>query len=294
MELETINALVNDRQVQTVKDIIDALSDKIPNLVVTQFKYGRIGDDILVSFKIDKDRYKLLVEKLTFNQIRLVTLDEKTKEYVGVALSQAKAGGAGGMMSRGNKPKPKQEEKKTLEQFINEGEYNEVIRISRDVTLPKEEIEKAKSNIDSTIQRAINTSFSEAQTKKFDINRNLERLIHIATDNNLKVLNKIEYIKQAGLYAIDICGSNHDYVSDLINLCNNNTLHSLISVKAAVKFYDVVFADMKSYKKEILIARRNLNTRWLSIAVSSVEADLSAHEKKSFYALIDFISANRV
>jgi len=64
-------------------------------------------------------------------------------------------------------------------------------------------------------------------------------------------------------------------------------------VKAAISFYDVVVVNSDLYPEEITIACKKLNTRWLLIAIGSVEADLTESEKESFYLLTDFITANR-
>ncbi|MFA6596321.1 MAG: hypothetical protein WCS69_01250 [Ignavibacteriaceae bacterium] len=291
MEFETVNILVDEKQVKIIKNVVGALIQAKPQLRVTPFKYGTIGDNVLVNFKVDSDHHRFLIDKLASNGIHTINIDLKTKHQFDNAKLKAKTGGTTENYSFGSKSKTN--EKKTLDQLINEGDYAEVIKISRDVTLPIEEIETAKSTIDATIQRAINNAYSEAEIKKTNIDKNIERLITIASDKNLKAMQKQDFIKQAGLFAIQICLHNNDYVGDLINICNNNMLQSIVNVKAAVSFYDAVIVNSDMYEEEVLIARRRLNTRWLLIAISSVEADLTDGEKESFYKLIDFISANR-
>ncbi|MFA6977926.1 MAG: hypothetical protein WC209_01280 [Ignavibacteriaceae bacterium] len=293
MEFESINTLVNEKQLKTMGSIIEVLTQKLPHLIVTPFKYGKIGNEILVSFKVNQELYQFLIEKLTINGIQVVVQDEKTKKLVDSAKTQIKETGTGRMMPWGNKQKPRDSEKKSIEELSEAGDYTEVIRISRDITHGKEESERAKLNIDRAIHSAINKAYSEAYSKRLDIQKNIDRLVQIASDNNLQVLQKVDFAKQAGLLAVQICIKNKDYVASLIPICNNNKLHNLICVKAAIAFYEIVFRDRDSYREEVGIARKKLNTRWLMIAINTVEPELTQSEKASFNALIDFISANR-
>ena len=293
MEFEAIITLVSEKQQKTMENIINTLTQKIPHLTVTPLKYSKIGNEILVSFKVNKELHQFLIEKLTINGIQVITQDEKTKQYIDTLKERIKGSGTGNMMHWGNKQKPKNTERKSIDELSAEGDYAEVLRISRDITLPKEESNSAKLSIDRAIQSAISIAYSEAYSKRIDIHKNLDRLIQIASDNNLKVLQKIEAIKQAGFLALQICTKHTDYLSDLILICNNNKLHHLICVKAAIAFHDIVFSNKDEFKEEIVIARRKLNTRWLLIAINSVEPELTSSERASFNALIDFITANR-
>lgn len=293
MEFESINILVDGNQLKRIESIIQTLARNKPQIILTPFKYGKIGDEILVSFKINQELYQFLIEKLTINGIHVVSQDERTQQYIDSAKAQIKASSSGGMMHWGEKRKPANETKKSIDELIQEGDYAEVIRIARDVSLPKEESDRAKANIDRAIHYAINNAYTEASAKKFEIHKNLNRLITIASDSNLQTLHKIDFMKEAGLLAVNICSQKSDYVPDLISICNNNKLHNLVCVKAAIAFYSVAFSNKEFYKEEIIIARKKLNTRWLLIAINSVEPDLTRIEKESFYALIDFINSSR-
>lgn len=293
MEFESINTLVSEKQLKTMENILETLAQKIPQLTITPIKYGKIGNEILTSFKVNEEHYQFIIEKLTINGIQVVTQDERARQFVDIAKTRIRESGTGNMMHWGNKNKSKNVEKKSIDELSAEGDYAEVIRISRDITLPKEESNRAKLSIDRAIQSAISIAYSEAYSKKIDIHKNLDRLIQIASDGNLNVLQKIEFMKQAGLLAVQICARYTDYVADLISICNNNKLHNIICIRAAITFHDIVFQNKDSFKEEIVIARKKLNTRWLLIAINSVEPELSHLEKASFNALVNFINTNR-
>ncbi|MGE5402845.1 MAG: hypothetical protein ACM3S2_20790 [Ignavibacteriales bacterium] len=294
MDFVTINALADKKQILVIKDIIDKLSERLPNLIVTSFKLGKIGENTMVSFKVEKSCYKILVEKLTFNNIRIVMPDENTKEVVDTAKNQARSIPLVMGKPRGGVNKSSQDEqKKTLEEYIRDGDYREVIRISRTVTEEKDIIEKAKNSIADTISRAINNAYNEALTKKYDIAVNLEKLIKIAADSNIKMLQRMDLLKDAGLKAITICAGNKDYVGDLISLANNNALHNLVNIKAAVKFAEVVLPNKDIYRDDLNMAIKNMNTRWLSIISAGFTNELNAEEMKLFEKLIQYIQNHR-
>lgn len=294
MDFVTINALADKKQILVIKDIIDKLSERLPNLIVTSFKLGKIGENTMVSFKVEKSCYKILVEKLTFNNIRIVMPDENTKEVVDTAKNQARSIPLVMGKPRGGANKPSQDEqKKTLEEYIRDGDYREVIRISRTVTEEKDIIEKAKNSIADTISRAINNAYNDALTKKYDIAVNLEKLIKIAADSNIKMLQRMDLLKDAGLKAITICAGNKDYVGDLISLANNNALHNLVNIKAAIKFAEVVLPNKDIYRNDLNMAIKNMNTRWLSIISAGFTNELNAEEMKLFEKLIQYIQNHR-
>ncbi|MGE5679328.1 MAG: hypothetical protein ACM34K_00470, partial [Bacillota bacterium] len=146
MEFITVNAVADSKEVKIIKGIIDTLSEKLPYMIVTPFKFGKLGDNTIVTFKIEKSCHQVLLEKLTYNNIKVLTFDENSKKYVEEAQNYSK----GSSLSKpGSRSGQKSEEKKPLDDIIKEGEYQELIKISRDITLPKDVIDKAKSNIDN-------------------------------------------------------------------------------------------------------------------------------------------------
>lgn len=290
MEFKTVHILANAKEVKIVKGIISALEEKLPKmLVVTPFQFGKLGDNTMVTFKIEQSNHQMLIEKLSYNGIKVVTFDEKTKKYVEQAETQAKSGSGGSLMYGAPKPKPKQEEKKTLDQYIKGGEYTEVIKISRDIKLSQDEIEKAKLGIDTAISNAVQNTYQEGLTKKYETLNCIQKLMKIASDTTLKTLHKIEFLKTAGLYAIELCGSERDYYVDLISICNNNAMHSMVCIKAAIKFARLVLRDKDLYKNEISHAKKNLNVRLLDITYMNVERDITEVERELFNELLSTV-----
>jgi hypothetical protein len=293
-DFEAISAKADKNEIERIKLIIDRLKEKNPTLVVTPLRFGKIGDNIIVTFKVDSFNHKALVEKLVVNNVKLLSNDQKTQKII----DTAKANLTNNALKNSKgwddvKDKNLGGDQKRLSDFINEGNYNEVIRISRTISLGREAVETAKNNIDNAIERCINFAFSEGMNKKFDVEKNIQKLVQVASDNNLKLMNKIDYMKQAGFNAIAVCANNKSCVGELIGICNNSALHNLINIKAAVKLAEIILVDPESYKEDVTIAVKTLNTRWLQIALNVVMKDLEEREIILFNKLIDFINERR-
>jgi hypothetical protein len=270
------------------------LKEKNPTIVTTPLRFGKIGDNIIVTFKVDNLNYKTLVEKLVVNNVKLLSNDQKTQKIIDdvktISTSSAIKGSKGW---DDVKDKNLAGDEKRLADLINEGNYSEVIKISRTVSLGRDAVESAKNNIDTAIERCISLAYNEGISKKYDAEKNIQKLVQVASDNTLKLMNKIDFMKQAGFNAIAICANNKTCVGELIGICNNSALHNLINIKAAVKYAEIVLGDPETYKEEIAIAVKTLNTRWLQIALNVVLSDIELKETILFDKLIDFINEKR-
>jgi len=225
VEFESINTLVSEKQLKTMENIIETLAQKIPQLIVTPIKYGKIGNEILASFKVNEEHYQFIIEKLTINGIQVVTQDERAKQFVDIAKTRIRESGTGNMMHWGNKNKSKNVEKKSIDELSAEGDYAEVIRISRDITLPKEESNRAKLSIDRAIQSAISIAYSEAYSKKIDKPWGYE--IHWVPEDR-PYLGKIEHIE---------AGKERKFLSELIRVCKKKGEIILSTPSESIKMF---------------------------------------------------------
>lgn len=294
MEFETIVAVAAAKEIPVIKDVIRTLSEDIPGMVVTSMKMGKIGENNVVTFKVDSRSYSSIVEKLIVNKIKILSLDERTKNIVKTI--QARTEQEKPIKSTGweeLKERNRGDGKKNMTESINKGDYAEVIKISRDYTVTREVAETAKKNIDTALEHAINKAFNTAVTRKYEAENSIAALVKIAADPMLKSLNKTEYSKLAGLKAVEACGMYSNMTGDLVKIANNSALHNLVCVKAAVKFAEKVFANEQVYGEEVEYAVRTLNIRWLEIALSMAQKELDAEELRIFNELSEYIRQKR-
>lgn len=298
MDFETVVAVADTKEIPVIKGILQVLREKMPNMMVTPLKFGKIGDRHVVTFKIDKASYKTLVEKLIFNKIKILSLDPKTKEIIKTAQIAANRTPATSIPTAQGWEDIKEmnktgENKKGLEEYIREGNYIEVIKISKNINYPKDVLDKAKNNINHTVEVAINNAFHGAVSRRFEVDKYLNILLKIASDPMLKSLQKMEYLKDAGLKAVDACAMHKDYYSELVKIANNNALHNVVCIRATIKFAEIILPNQELYKAELDYAVRNLNIRWLAIALGVVQNDLLPAEIAAFDNLLNLVRQMR-
>lgn len=293
MEFESIYTITEAEKLDILRDIIYTIRDLKPGLIISSLRYENIGDDVIISFRIDADSYSFMVEKLIYNNVRLLIVDKKNEdlmESIQKKIHQANSDFIGWGASKNLASLVKS---KSLEELVENGNYREVIRLSKNFASSNTIIEKAKNNISPAIFVAIDTAFQDGLRNQIEIDNSIEKLIEIASDKNLKVLNKIDELKRAGFLAIELCTQRRDNYSDLIHIANNSSLHNIINIKAAIRFSQLILSDTEQYDEEIQLAVRKLNTRWLSIAMDIVEKDLSDAEVTEFKKFFNFIVTKR-
>lgn len=174
----------------------------IQNLVFTEIKGG-----VEVSFEASPESYNSIVEKLALNRIKLEINDEASSKIVEEAMQQLERGkNKNAFMGWSGAPVGSSEKKKpTVEGIATEGDYEELIKITRDVSATKEEVEKASSKIDAAINNALEKSYNPAIQDAYYAENGIKRLLQIAGDSNLSLINKNEIRMKAGILAINIC-----------------------------------------------------------------------------------------
>ncbi|MCX6149997.1 MAG: hypothetical protein NTX22_05690 [Ignavibacteriales bacterium] len=293
MEFESIILVVEKEKVEVVKELINTIKYLKQNIVVTSFLFENIGEEVIVSFKIDTESYSYMLEKLLFNKIRILSVEKKNEELLESIKTKLNKRSSDFVGWGGVKTKPSTTKPKTLDEFVAEGNYKEVIKLSKNITLNSALQEKAKSAIPDVINHALENAFKIGLKGRFDVDEAISKLIEIASDRNLKALNKISEMKQAGFLAIELCIRNRDNYTDLILIANNSSIHNLVNVKAVIKFSQLVMINVEEYESELQSAIRTLNTRWLNIAIESVRSDLTELETAEFGKIITYVILRR-
>ena len=297
MNFETISIKIEEKKLDNIRDLIKKIRNKFPDMFVGTLKYGTIGDDILISFKIDGNHYNTMIEKLSINNVKILTIDDKTKKIMEAAKQKVPEITAtkhkGWEDLKGEKASDADGGLKSIHTLMKDGEYEELIRISRDISHGQHTVESAKNNIGNAVINAIQIAYDQGLLKKYLAQESINRLVKIASDTNLKSLQKIDLIKRAGMTAINLAANYKDFVEELIKLCNNATLHNIINIHAASKFAQIVFQDPEKWEEELDFAVKNVNTRWLSIAYDVVQDDMNQKEIDAFNQLIDYVKEKR-
>ena len=116
--------------------------------------------------------------------------------------------------------------------------------------------------------------------KKSKANDNIPILLQIASSEKLKSAYFIDIMKEAGSAAIEICSIYPDYVGELVIISNDRRVPNIINLRAAAKFSEVALANPVKYKKDITIAKKRLNKKWLENIFDVAGYELTDDEKE--------------
>ncbi len=296
MNSETISIVLNEKeQIEDVRKALAEFKINYPEAKIAKPKFGELSRKILITFKVDKDYTAKLITTFTRYYIKILAttnvikdkVNEATSQYVEVLARQDK----GWDELKIEQPKMSISE---LEAWAEEGEYSEILKVANNLIQYGEELsEKAKGVLQRSLLKAIENAIALAEEDEKNASRSISDLIHIATDPKLKVLQKVDIMKKAGIAAIEVAKKYEKHIYDLVRIANNTDLHNMINVVAAVEFAKIVMQNKEKYEKDITTAARVMNIRWLGIAYDVAKDLISKEDQKIFFEVIDFLKAER-
>ena len=297
MEFENITLITSKKGLQKVKVTLEKLESVIPNLSLGKPRYGEIREQILISFRISKEHLSEVIEKLIYNGIKILPtsdeikdiVDSKKKDYT-VKISQS----APGWNDTKTKTKRPSITVSQLEEMSEEGNYEEIIKISKDmINYGQEIVDRAQKVLHRTVFTAIEKAYLEGLKHKINAEESFTKLIRIAGEPALRSMQKTDLIKEAGNLAIELCKKFPDLYENLILIANNNRIHNITNVNAVISFARLIKNNETANAEVLNYAVKEINLRWLSIALDVAQTSLSQNELETFNAFIDFVEKKR-
>lgn len=288
--MKTVSVIYeSEADLQRIKKVIGRIQHENSLSRITAPYLGNIGSRKMFRFEFPDAQVKPLVEGLVKNRIRVLKLSDDLKTYVrdaNIKMEEEQELRKKAILSR--------------DQLLHSDAFSAMLSDKEKEALPdglqesgyKFDEQKRKHFFDS-VTSAMNKAHKEGMQNKYHVDDSLHKLIEIAASTSLRYLNRIDMVRRAGMFAIDVCASHHDYVGELIHISNNPALDNLVNVKAAIRFAKIVLRDEAMYSEDIEIALVHLNTNWLKIAFEMVQGELSASEKIEFKDLVEFLKGNR-
>ncbi len=178
-----------------------------------------------------------------------------------------------------------------LEKLITEGNYSELIKVSKDITYSPETIKTARLGVSRAVTNCMIKTIENVSKFKITVDEGIKSLLGLATDNDLKYLKQDELMMQAANVAFELCTKNNDAVSNLIKISNQKNVDYLINLKAAAKFSEIALSDETKYKNQIKIATKELNVRWLINLIDPYRDKLSDEENENIDKLVEYIKS---
>ncbi len=293
MNKEKVTVKIEPSEISRFKVFIEFLQSTMKDLVVSNFRYGQLGGEAIISFEVDDKNYEDFVHKLNLNHFKIISLSKEIKsDFNKISDKYYKKE----TWSNLDKAKKNGTEKVTttfIDNLTKDGKYEELIKIIKDIRYAGELAKYAADNLNTAIANLIKRCTLKNNTNRQDAEERIKTLIKIAGDDKLKILQKFELMNDAGKKAIEICASYKEMVDYLIQIANNNQIHNSLNILSALQFASIVLLEPEKFEIEINRAVRNLNVRYLDIAYDVVKEYLSLEQKEKFNNFIQFIREKR-
>ncbi len=289
---------LDNKELPKLKSILALREGELADLNVTGLRYGKLGDEIVISFNLDDKHHQAVVEKFILNDLKILQPDDDTMKIIEHAQVPASMGSRYSKTTSWGELKEKASAAAgsgagALEESIATGNYEKVIQIAKDIKNDHHTIERAKTGITTALVNAIEQNFQKGLHNKYETNKYIAALIKIASDEKLKNLRQYESIKSAGFKAIELCETHQEYLGELVKICNNSSLVNSVNITAAIVFARNTLPFEEEQKENLDYASKNLNVRWLQIAFDIVEFEFESIEVEQFNALMDYVNAHR-
>lgn len=289
---------LDNKELPKLKSILALREGELADLNVTGLRYGKLGDEVVISFNIDDKHHQAIIEKFIYNDLKILQPDDDTMKIIENAQVPASMGFRYSKTTSWDDLKEKASAAAgsgacALEESIASGNYEKVIQISKDINISHDTIERAKKGISKALVNAIENNFQKGLHNKYEATKYISALIKIASDEKLKNLRQYDSIKSAGYKAIELCETHPENLYELIKICNNSSLVNSVNITAAIVFARNTLSIEEEQKENLDYASKNLNVRWLQIAFDIVEFEFGPIEVEQFNALVDYVKAHR-
>ena len=292
-DIKSITLLINERDFASVKAILKFLNDKYSEFTVMKYKTGKIGEEILLSFKVHRQFYPKVLEKFAYNDIPLIMQDKDASEFIDEKKEQKRQKLRAQGWSEISRSK-NQISVSDLHKFSENGKIKEVTKEAKGgVGSSLEIVKKARDLLKSTIENAIKNLIICAEEKIGKNQEVIDQLILIASDKDLKLFHKYDEMIKAGTLAIELSIKYKNYYHNLIKIANNSKINNINNVKAIISFAELYHNCSEDEKDKLPDVVKLLNTRWLRIAFESIQQKLTNDEIEIFNYFIEFIEEQR-
>lgn len=288
---EKIIIKIVSSEIEKIEAIIQKMA-LIPSIELTPLTYGQLGSDIIASFDIDDGHFAMMVEKLYSSNLNVLPTNDKVTQVLEFLY------GKYGKKSFVKTPQPSTASAsnptpEAIEEFKNEGKYEELLKIVKLVNAEPKLKADAKNAVFESVKRCIDQNYNSAFVNKYTVQTSIANLLKICSDLNLKTMNLQSMQKQAGMSVITICENYSGLLDELIKISNNSQIPYVINLKAAAKFWQIISKDIEKRPGDVANAIKTINLRFLENAYDISNVELSEAEKNNFTSFRDFIRSKK-
>jgi len=287
MSQRTLFVNIKKEQISKVEALLKILKYTVSKINLKDVSFNEFEDKTVLSFSFNDDYYSTVLERFALNKIEVMVNDDESQKIIDNAERKLKRKDSVVGVGWGDSGKTKT--KKTVAKLVEEGNYEELIKISRDVREDKGKSERAKVAIDAALKNVITNSYTAGKKDSFKTEQYFEKLLKVAANSYLRMNNKNEFRKEAGLLAINLAASEPELYSLLIKMGNKSSLLPELSIKAILKFYNLVLVKKSMNSKIVQFAAKQINEKYLKSLFDDYKSKLSKDEKFAFAKFVNFM-----
>ena len=297
MEFNKISVEVADHNADRIKKLLVSLSDIRNSISVKKCDAEKDSNRSFYTFTIESDVLKDFAIKLRQSQLKVVTQDYINSALKSTIKTNAAYNSAVDTGISANDLKSLRKVK-TIEDFIEEGHYEVLLSIVRDIRAEQSKRHRAEVALPAAVKKAIEINFEDGKKTSKRAMIALTELIKIATNSQLKNLRLNYILENAGNKAIELCTLFKDFADELVKIGNNIKVPNIVSINAIIKFSQITLRSNRDFKydyeADINFAIKNTNLRWLRMAFDTTEHLLDDENKEYFNRFLSFIEYKKL
>ena len=190
MKTEKVTVKVEPSEISRFKVLIEFLQSTTKGLSVSNFKYGNLGGEAIISFDVDEKNYEDFVHKLNINRFKILMLSKAiTSDFNKISDMYYKKE-TWDNLDKNKKNVGEKVSIALIDNLTKDGKYEELIKIIKDIRYAGELAKYATDNLNTAIANLIKKCSVSANSNRLDVEDKIKILIKIAADDKLKILQK--------------------------------------------------------------------------------------------------------
>ncbi len=293
-ELKPVFLEIRAKDKEKLESILKVIKLTYSSVIIDGLSFDKINDKLLVSFNVSKNHHNILIEKLTLNNLDVISTEASDLEIINSAkgkLRKKDNTGFDGWDTIANYGKPTKNQ--PVETLINTGDYIELIKIINDLSIDNKKREEAKKGLSESVNNAIKKLYGNAMISAREAERSISMLVDIGSNGFLVARQEFEIINKAMQIALDIISQYPQTVNILVDIANNKSLQPIHNLRAIILFAKITFSNKTKYIRNIKYANLYLNLKWIIKIYDKAKDELSREEKGLLKNAVGYINRYR-
>lgn len=284
----SIRVIFDENERTRIKSVIRIINEGKEESPILKVRSGIIGESGILVLEVKEANYHSVLTKLLLNKVKILSRKPEDLELIAQINEELEE-----TWQTGSKPAPAsqmsiKEFRQELTKAVLKGDFELVIKYAR-TEYSKQFQTEAKNVIDSATSIAVEEAYFEGRSSVDEAKKAIDKLVFIAGHHLLKTLSKIDLMKKAGAYAIELCCSRQELFARLLEIANNSQVYPSIPIRAALKFWQLLQDNSGIYERNLELAEKKLNVLSLVQSFNLIHEEFNATESKCFLDLVGLV-----